>query len=91
MFKWFGSLRLLKQIVIELGRIATVLEYFAAKDARLTGSMFMPRARGWAKGRDESELTYTDSAAIQAKLADEEALMLQQGFPALDKLDEFEE
>lgn len=91
MFKFFGSLRLFKQMVIELRRIADVLEYFAAADARQSNRMFMPRARGWAKGEDESELFYTDSQVIRAKLEEEEAIMLQQGYPALDKLDDSDE
>ncbi len=89
MFNW---LRPVAQIANELRRIADVLEYFAVQDARSKNVMFVPKKKGWhLPTKDESELMHTDHEYIQRMRDEEQQLLAQRGYPALEEQDSVDE
>ena len=87
----FKQFRPLLKIAAQLERIAGALEYFAQVDARANNRMFLPKKQGWRLNKDESELFHTDRTAIEARLASEEELMLERGYPELEAQDAINE
>ena len=85
----FKNLRPLARIAVELRRIATVMEYFAIEDARRNNRIFVMKRPRFTK--DESELLHTDEATIAALRLEEQALMLQQGYPQVEERDLIDE
>lgn len=81
MFKQF---RPLLQIVGELQRIATALEYFAAVDARANNRMFMPGNHKFKNLKDKSELIKSDPANEAALKAENDAILRERGYAGLE-------
>jgi len=83
----FIQIRPMLRIARSLEEIARALTYFALADARENGRFYLTRPHPLSL-KDESELLHTDSEAIDRLRREEEELVLQRGYPALDELED---
>lgn len=83
---FFANIRPLLRIATALEDIAHALNYFAAADARANKRMYLTRPSK-TRTKDESELFHSDPATIARLRAEEELLIEQKGYSAIDNLE----
>jgi hypothetical protein len=78
------SLRPIIRCAKALERIAHCLEYFALADARDNGRIFLLTRPQSSASADKSDLLHTNRDFVEANRREDEEIVVQQGYAALE-------